>query len=908
MVPARIGVLDALPRTVGGKLDRAALPRLDARPAQRRARPRVGAARAGRSASSRRRSQRRCDRPTRRSRCDDDFFPDLGGDSLGAALLVSRCASDPATAALDRARRLRGAHRRGARRARAAAWPRSPRTAVSPPPLAGRAAPRRWRQRPCRRRWLAGELALGSRARLPGAVVRAVPWLDARVGLAVLAAGCAPSRRGRCAGAAATPVARAGLAVVAKRLLIGRYRPGARAGLGQLPRAALDRRHVLARSCPVGRCSRARSCDQRRAARARRAHRPRVHIHRGVDLRAAAGTCSTIGDDVTLGQDAALRLVELDDGQLVVGAGDARRRRDARRRAPVSGPGRRDRRRGASWDRCRSLRGGRACPTASAGTACRRRAAGLHAAGADAARRVGSAPWRTRAAHRCGARGGRAVLWLPALVAALGVLAAAGLRRRAIATGGCGRRRPGSLTGVGLGRARARASRCSLTLLGSRRCALRVLGRVPPGVHQPLRSWTCVRVVLKTGLLEPAGDWLSGTLLLARVAARWPACASARDCEISTIIDVVPELVEIGDECFLADGIYLGGAAAPSRARSRWRRTRLGARHLPRQPRRDPGRSSAARRRAARRLHGGRPARDAARAASWFGHPPFELPRREVVARDRRLTHDPAPSATLNRVFWELRALRAAGAAGAGWRCVAGSRGRSRARRAADAGAARSRRRAGGDRRRRPRLCRASCWRSSGCCSAACGPGEHALWSCWCSRWDFLYVVWGVYGRARARGARGHAVLPWYLRAMGMPHRPPRRARRGLRAGRRPRHARRSRTTPPCTRCSRRTASRTACSRSTACTSAPAPTVGRGAVLLYGADIGAGAARRAAQRGHEARDAGRAHHLRRRAGRGRRPRLTPTRRHRSPPGNLWRAASVCDICLRHIWHQLMIAN
>jgi len=31
------------------------------------------------------------------------------------------------------------------------------------------------------------------------------------------------------------------------------------------------------------------------------------------------------------------------------------------------------------------------------------------------------------------------------------------------------------------------------------------------------------------------------------------------DCEISTIIDVVPEHVAIGRGCFLADGIYLGG-------------------------------------------------------------------------------------------------------------------------------------------------------------------------------------------------------------------------------------------------------------------------------------------------------------------------------------------------------------
>ena len=24
-------------------------------------------------------------------------------------------------------------------------------------------------------------------------------------------------------------------------------------------------------------------------------------------------------------------------------------------------------------------------------------------------------------------------------------------------------------------------------------------------------------------------------------------------------------------------------------------------------------------------------------------------------------------------------------------------------------------------------------------------PGQHPLWSCWCGRWDFLYVAWGAW-------------------------------------------------------------------------------------------------------------------------------------------------------------------
>lgn len=46
-------------------------------------------------------------------------------------------------------------------------------------------------------------------------------------------------------------------------------------------------------------------------------------------------------------------------------------------------------------------------------------------------------------------------------------------------------------------------------------------------------------------------------------------------------------------------------------------------------------------------------------------------------------------------------------------------------------------------------------------------PGIHPLWSCWCSRWDFLYVAWAVYARAALSTLEGTLLLGWYLRAMG---------------------------------------------------------------------------------------------------------------------------------------------
>jgi non-ribosomal peptide synthetase-like protein len=47
-------------------------------------------------------------------------------------------------------------------------------------------------------------------------------------------------------------------------------------------------------------------------------------------------------------------------------------------------------------------------------------------------------------------------------------------------------------------------------------------------------------------------------------------------------------------------------------------------------------------------------------------------------------------------------------------------------------------------------------------------PGIHAFWSCWCSRWDFLYVAWGFYASGALSMLEGTLLLSWYLRAMGV--------------------------------------------------------------------------------------------------------------------------------------------
>jgi non-ribosomal peptide synthetase-like protein len=47
-------------------------------------------------------------------------------------------------------------------------------------------------------------------------------------------------------------------------------------------------------------------------------------------------------------------------------------------------------------------------------------------------------------------------------------------------------------------------------------------------------------------------------------------------------------------------------------------------------------------------------------------------------------------------------------------------------------------------------------------------PGQHALWSCWCSRWDFVYVAWAKLANLILQGLEGTFSLPIYLRLMGL--------------------------------------------------------------------------------------------------------------------------------------------
>ena len=47
-------------------------------------------------------------------------------------------------------------------------------------------------------------------------------------------------------------------------------------------------------------------------------------------------------------------------------------------------------------------------------------------------------------------------------------------------------------------------------------------------------------------------------------------------------------------------------------------------------------------------------------------------------------------------------------------------------------------------------------------------PAQHPLYSSWCSRWDFLYVVWDYLALRPLSAFEGTLLLNGYLRAMGM--------------------------------------------------------------------------------------------------------------------------------------------
>ncbi|MEO8315221.1 MAG: amino acid adenylation domain-containing protein [Pseudomonadota bacterium] len=740
MVPARIGLLNALPTTVGGKLDRNALPTLNVE-------SRPDAIVVPRDAMEARlalvfQQTLALARPVS---IHDDFFNDLGGDSLKAAQLVSSLRLDPDTAWAT-VRDLYDARSVAALAARARPA-RAPEPARSQPPVTEMPV------RPllvtiAQTLWLAVLFTAASIAGGWMVFMELVPPLRA-TGL-VPAILLAPLL-GLAVVTIYVPISLF-VAVMMKRLFIGSYRP-----LRVPVWSGFHLRHWIVRQA-VGLVpwslltGTVLQIVALRALGARIGRR--VHIHRDVDLQQGGWDLLDIGDDVTLCQSAEVRLVEVDAGDIVIGPVTLGAGSTLATRAGVAGHTILEA--GAYLSALSSLPAGARIPRGERWDGIPARLAGP-APVPEQVTRPGRdlSPWQHGLILSLGRAGIALLLILPVEVAIILASQVFGLNTERVGHWmfhGSAGWEPWLMV-LGL-----EVLLVPLTLAWMA-VVTRRLGHVQEGT---ISRWSpaYARVWLKSGLVEGAGAWLSGTLFWP-IWLRWAGMQIGRGCEISTILDVVPELVDIEAESFLADGIYLGG------------------------PRIQQGRVTLARTRLGRNTFLGNhvvvpagqqvpedvlfgiatPADQAVRAgSSWFGHPPFELPRREVVQVGRRLTHEPSALRFCNRVFWEalrfmlpllpllmlvawFRLLARAEAvmptsffvlmlplvtlAVTAFPCL---------------------------------LTLALKWVLLG----RVKPGQHALWSCWCSRWDFLYVAWGQYARPVIEKLEGTLLLPWFLRAMGM--------------------------------------------------------------------------------------------------------------------------------------------
>ena len=300
--------------------------------------------------------------------------------------------------------------------------------------------------------------------------------------------------------------------------------------------------------------------------------------------------------------------------------------------------------------------------------------------------------------------------------------------------------------------------------LACRAIAMRAVGCVRTGA---CGRWSLawLRIDFKIRSLESAGRWLSGTMYW----PWWLRLAGMRvgsNSEVSTIVDVLPEHVSLGRECFLADGIYL---AAPNVDRGvvTMAQTRLGDRSFIGNHVVIPAGSSYP----PDILVGVSTVADPARitsGTSWFGHPAMELPNRDTASGEEGVRFSPSLIRRLNRAVWEAARfalpLLPLGL-GAGWVMLASTAPSTSTSIVAVFGAALVWLLA-------TLMLGGLAW---GCVVALkwallgrVRPGRHPLWSCWCSRWDFVYVAWQFWARPLLAVFEGTLWLAIFLRMTGM--------------------------------------------------------------------------------------------------------------------------------------------
>lgn len=743
MIPGWFAFIEELPTTVSGKLNRNALPTLEltSRNGHRH------------SVLPRNDRERRLEAAVRKVlrlsagvSVDDDFFNDLGGSSLQAAELISLLRSDPATATLTvrdlyESRTIAElAKRAHAEVSAAQVFEDEPFVEQGHPVLATIA----------QAAWLLLGLVLGSLATwaltfelLPRLVqsLGAIPFLLLSPLLLLL-------------GISLYVPLSVLLVVLIKRILIGRYQP-LRAPVWS---SFYVRNWMVQQAASLIPWTLLEGTTFHLSALRMLGARigQRVHIQRGVGLAQGGWDLFDIGDDVTISQDVALRLVDLEDGHIVVGSVSigAGSTLDIRSGvgtntvmepesylAPLSSLSNGGRiPQGERWDGIPAKPAGLAPPRPALTVKQKTLSPVAHGILLSLARLI--------------------VGMLVALPYELPILALALYYGVSSETVLDWLYAPSfdlrSLLVICL----VVTTPVPLALIFEA-LLLRAVGTVHMGV---ISRWSIayIRVWLKTRMVQVASEWLSGTIFW----PHWLRLAGmniGRNCEISTIIDVVPELITIEGPSFFADGIYLGGPRV-HRGTVTLSRTHLGkntflgnhavigsGQYLPEDI-----------------LLGVCTVADDSivqPGTSWFGHPPFELPQREIVEYDRSLTHEPTFLRYWTRVFWEVLrfslpiiptlalivwyemaaraeasvsppmflfvALPLINLALAAFFCL---------------------------------LVLAMKW----CLLGRVRPGMHPLWSCWCSRWDFLYVAWAFYAHAPLLALEGTLLLPWYLRAMGM--------------------------------------------------------------------------------------------------------------------------------------------
>jgi len=674
----------------------------------------------------------------------DDFFNDLGGDSLTAAMLVSKLREEMSTASVTvrdvYEKRTLAAFTRSLR-------PLRPGVEISPDETEHGGRPI---LATCiQAAWLLTLLLLGGLLTYAVAF-KAFPLVIRTLGLLPFLL-IAPAII-LVASWFYTALALI-IAVVVKRVLIGRYQPMRATVWGGFHTRnwmVLQVVRLVPWSILEG------TVFQQIALRALGARIGcRVHIHHGVNLLQGGWDLLEIGDDVTVSQDASIHLVDLDDGHLVVGSvtlgdGATLEVRAGLGANTVLEPG-------AVLSNLSYLPQGKKIP-------CNERWSGVPAEPAGQAappsplqkdERILS-PIKHGVALILARAALQAVQALPLPLLLLCFAIANDLDAERVLEWIFNSHR--NVAPLMVGVLLVIVSGPITLLLQS--ILLKIMGPVSQGV---ISRWSIayIRVWLKSSLVQSAGNRLSGTLF-------WPpwlrltGMKIGSGCEISTIIDTIPELVEIGEESFLADGIYLGGPQIHQGVVSLaltvlGRNTFIGNHAVIPCGQRLPDDL----------LLGICTVADSAfirAGTSWFGIPPFELPRREIIECDRCLTHDPSLIRYVNRLLWEgLRFLLpfAPVVIFLTWLSVVAAFERIAPSPVllfvlvplATLGAA---------------LCICSLallfkWGLLG----RVRPGMHPLWSCWCSRWDFFYVAWGAYARGLLTSLEGTLLLNWVLRAMG---------------------------------------------------------------------------------------------------------------------------------------------